>query len=61
MQIQSKILVWGAWNFEKMPKTGLPNVADVYSKSSKNQTKGDRDLKYGLKWLLGHPLSDLVR
>ena len=58
MQIQSKILVWGAWNFEKMPKTGLQKVVDVYSKSSKNQTKGDRDLKYGLKWLLGHPLSD---
>ena len=61
MKIQSKILVWGAWNFEKMPKTGLPNVADVYSKSSKNQTKDDRDLKYGLKWFLGCLLIDLGR
>ena len=44
-----KILVLGAYayNFEKMPKTGLRNVADVYSESSKNQTNGNRDLKYG--------------
>ena len=58
MQIQSKILAWGACNIKKMPKMGLLNVADVYSRSSKNQTKGDRDLKYGFKLLLGHPLSD---
>ena len=37
------------YNFEKMPKTGLRNVADLYSKSRKSQTNGDRDLKYGLK------------
>ena len=49
MQTDSKILVWGAFNFEKMPKTGFWNVANVYSKTSKNQTKGDRDLKYGFK------------
>ena len=49
MLIHPKILVWGAYNFEKMPKMGLPNVADVYLKSCKNQTNGDRDLKYGLK------------
>ena len=49
MLTHPKILVWGAYNFEKMPKTGLWNVADVYSKSRKNQTNGDRDLKYGLK------------
>ena len=42
-----KILVSGAYNFKKMPKTGLRNVADVYSESSKNQTNGNRDLKYG--------------
>ena len=44
-----KILVWGACNFEKMPKTVLQNVADVYLKSHKNRTSGDGDLKYGLK------------
>ena len=44
-----KILVWGAYNFEKMPKTGFRNVVDVNLKSRKNQTNGDRDLKYGLK------------
>ena len=43
----AKILVLGAYNFKKMPKTGLRNVADVYLKSRKNQTNGDRDLKYG--------------
>ena len=47
MLTNPKILVWGAYNFEKMPKTGLRNVADVYSESSKNQTNGNRDLKYG--------------
>ena len=49
MLTNPKIFVWGAHNFEKMPKTGFPNVADVYSKSRKNQTNSDRDLKYGLK------------
>ena len=49
METQSKIFVWGCCNFEKVLKTGFWNGADVYSKSSKNQTKGDRDLKYGLK------------
>ena len=44
-----KILVWGAYNFEKMPKTWFRNVADGNLKSRKNQTNGDRDLKYGLK------------
>ena len=44
-----KILVMGAYNFEKMAKQGFRNVADVYLKSRKNQTKGDRNLKYGLK------------
>ena len=47
MLTNPKILVWGAYNFEKIPKTGLPNVPDVYSKSSKNKTNGNRDLKYG--------------
>ena len=60
MHNHSKIMVRGACNFEKMPKSGFLNVGDVYSKSCENhQTKGDRDLKYGLKWLLGCPLSDL--
>ena len=45
MLLHPKILVWGAYNFEKMPKTGFWNVWDVYSKSRKNQTNGDRDLK----------------
>ena len=49
MLSHSKILVWGASNFEKMPKMGFLIVVDVYSKSCKNQTKGDKDLKYGLK------------
>ena len=44
-----KILVWGAFNFEKLPKTEFQNVADMYPKACKNQTNGDRDLKYGLK------------
>ena len=43
------ILVWGAFYFEKLPKTGFQNVADMYSKACKNQTNGGRDLKYGLK------------
>ena len=49
MLTHPKILFWGAYNFEKMPKTGFRKVSDVYSKSCKNQTNGDRDLKYGLK------------
>ena len=49
MQNQLKILIKGACNFEKMPKMGFPNVTDEYSKSCKNQTNGDRDLKYGSK------------
>ena len=49
MLTHSKILVWGAFNFQKSPKTGFQNVADVYLKACKNQTNGDRDLKYGLK------------
>ena len=47
MLINPKILVWSAYNFEKMPKTRFRNVADMYSKACKNQTNGDRDLKYG--------------
>ena len=42
MLTHSKIYVWGAYNFEKMPKTGYRNVADVNLKSRKNQTNGDR-------------------
>ena len=49
MLTHPKILFWGAYNFEKMPKKGLRNVADRNLKSRKNQTIGDRDLKYGLK------------
>ena len=49
MLAHPKILVWGAYNFEKMPKTGFQNVTDMYQKSHKNQTKGDSDLKYGSK------------
>ena len=45
MQDQSKILVWGACNFEKMLKMGLSNVVDVF-RSPKNLTKGDTDPKY---------------
>ena len=49
MLTHPKILFQGAYNFEKMPKTGCPNVADMYSKACKNQTNGGRDLKYSLK------------
>ena len=49
MLTHAKTLVWGAYNFEKMPYTGLRNVADVYLKSCKNLNNGYRDLKYGLK------------
>ena len=49
MLTHSKILVWGAYNFEQMSKTGFRNVVDVYSKSRKIQTNGDSDLKYGSK------------
>ena len=45
--------------WKKKLKTGCQNVTDVYLKSCKKQNKGDRDLIYGLKWLLGCPLSDL--
>ena len=38
MHTHLKIFVLVAYNFEKMPKTGLRNVADVYLKSRKNQT-----------------------
>ena len=54
-----KIWVWGSYNFEKMTKTGFRSVVDVYLKSLKNQTNDDRDLKYGLKWLLGCHLTYL--
>ena len=47
MLTRTKILVWSAYNFEKIPKTSLGNVADVYFKSCKNLSNGDRDLKYG--------------
>ena len=60
MHTHPKIFVLGGYNFEKMPKTGFWNVADVYSKSCKNPTNGDRDLKYGLKGLVGcHQLISL--
>ena len=49
MLTHPKILVWIACYFEKIPKTGFANVADVYLKFRKNQTNGDRDLKYGSK------------
>ena len=49
MHTHPKIFVLGVYNFKKMPKMGLGNVGDVYSKSRKKQTNGDRDLKYGLK------------
>ena len=49
MLTHPKILVWGAFNLKKLSKTGFQNVADMYSKSRKNQTDGDIDLKYGLK------------
>ena len=48
MHTHPKIFVLGAYNFKKMPKTGFWNVAHVHSKSCKNPTNGDRDLKYGL-------------
>ena len=32
-----KIWVWGALNFEKLPKTGFQNVADRYSKALKTK------------------------
>ena len=43
------ILVLGAFYFEKLPKTGFRNVTDMYLKTCKNQTNGDKDLKYGSK------------
>ena len=33
----------------EVPKMGFGNVVDVKLMSCKNQTKGDRDLKYGIK------------
>ena len=61
MQTQSKKSVQGVCIFKKKnAKNGLFECGDVYSKSRKKQTKGDRDLKYGLKWLLDSLLSDLV-
>ena len=39
MLTHPKILVWGAYNFEKVPKTGFLNVADVYLKSRKIRLK----------------------
>ena len=39
MLTHPKISVWGAYNFEKMPKTGFRNLVDVYSKSRKYNTK----------------------
>ena len=60
MLTHPQILFWGAYNFEKMPKTGFRKFADVNLKSRKNQTNGDRDLKYGLKGLVGcHQLISL--
>ena len=60
MLTRTKILVWSAYNFEKIPKTSLRNVADVYFKSCKNLSNGDRDLKYVLKGLVGcHQLISL--
>ena len=47
MLTHPKILFLSAYNFEKMPKTVFQNVADVNLKYHKNQTNGDRDLKYG--------------
>ena len=35
MLTHPKILVWGAFNFEKLPKTRFPNVADMYSRPVK--------------------------
>ena len=41
MLTNRKILVWRAYNFEKMSKTRFRDVPDVYLKSFKNKTKGD--------------------
>ena len=60
MLTHAKILVWGAYNFEKMPKTRLRNVTEDYLKSRKNQTNGDRDLKYGKK-IIGRVSSNRFR
>ena len=49
MHTHPKFFVLVAYNFENMPKTGFWNVANVSLKSPKNQTNGDKDLKYGLK------------
>ena len=43
MLTQTKIFVWGAYNFKKCQKTGFQSVADVYLKSCKKQNKGNRD------------------
>ena len=47
MLTHPKILVWGDLNFEKLPKTGFWNFADMYSKACKNETTvvltGSRD------------------
>ena len=37
MHTHLKIFVLVAYNFEKMPKMGFRNVADVYSKSHKTK------------------------
>ena len=58
MLTHPKILVWGAYNFEKIPKTGFRNVVDVYSKSLNNQTNGDREI--GLK-IIGRVSSNRFR
>ena len=49
MHTHPKIFVLVAYNFEKMLKMRFRNIGDVYSKSCKNQTNRDRDLKYSLK------------
>ena len=59
MLIQHTILVWDAWNLQNTPKAGFQNVDDMYSGSYKNQTKSDKDLQYGLKWLPGCLIIDL--
>ena len=38
MLTHTKILVWGVYNFKKIPKTGFRNLEDVYSKSRKNHS-----------------------
>ena len=48
MLTHPKILVWGALNFEKLPKTGFRNAADMYSKACINQTNSDRHLTSNL-------------